>query len=69
MQELRDKYISAITDAMKANLDIDNAQLHLENKNVVELERLPKNLANILSAGGLVPFLKARFVDEKRKVL
>ncbi|MBL6845344.1 MAG: 3-isopropylmalate dehydratase [Planktomarina sp.] len=60
---------SAITDAMKADLDIENAQLHLETKNIVELERLPKNLADILSAGGLVPFLKARFVDEKRKIL
>ena len=57
--------ISAITDAMEADLDMGNAQLHLDTQIIVSLERVPDNLADILSAGGLVPFLKARFAQEK----
>ena len=61
--------ISAITDAMEADLDMGNAQLHLDTQSIVSLERVPDNLADILSAGGLVPFLKARFAQEKGKKL
>ena len=61
--------ISAITDAMEADLDMANAQLHLDIQSIVSLERVPDNLADILSAGGLVPFLKARFAQEKGKKL
>ena len=60
---------SAITDAMEADLDMANAHLHLDNQIIVSLERVPDNLADILSAGGLVPFLKARFAHEKGKAL
>jgi 3-isopropylmalate/(R)-2-methylmalate dehydratase small subunit len=55
---------SSVVDAMNADLDLDSALLRLDNAETVALERLPDNLAAILSAGGLVPFLKAKFARE-----
>jgi 3-isopropylmalate/(R)-2-methylmalate dehydratase small subunit len=54
---------------MEADLDMANAHLHLDTQSIVSLECVPDNLADILSAGGLVPFLKARFAREKGKAL
>lgn len=56
--------ISAVQDNMHGQLSIAAAELRLSTR-IVDLEPLPENLANILTAGGLVPMLKARFSRER----
>lgn len=59
---------ATVTDTMKATLDIQKAQLHLESGESLALEPVPDNLAAILAVGGLVPFLKARLAADPQRV-
>ncbi|UDM52228.1 3-isopropylmalate dehydratase [Cupriavidus sp. MP-37] len=56
---------SRLTDGAHAVLDLDSAQLRLDDGSVAACEPIPAFLRAILAAGGLVPHLKARLARER----
>ncbi|MEL6233607.1 MAG: 3-isopropylmalate dehydratase [Pseudomonadota bacterium] len=56
--------LSAAEDGAEARLDPAGGRLVLAGEHSITLDPLPENLLPIIAAGGLVPFLKARFRRE-----
>ena len=54
--------IDGVEDGMSAEIDIAAGRLTLPGRELA-LEPIPANLAPMLAAGGLVPFLKQRFQE------
>ena len=60
--------LDGVTDGDTAVLDLAGSQLRLTNKNLtLRLEPLPDNLKRMLADGGLVPHLKKRFAQERKR--
>jgi 3-isopropylmalate/(R)-2-methylmalate dehydratase small subunit len=56
--------LSGVEDGAEATVDIDAGLLSLPG-GTVALDPLPENLKPMIAAGGLVPYLKARFAAER----
>lgn len=60
--------LDGVADGDTAVLDLAGSQLRLTNKNLtLRLEPLPDNLKRMLADGGLVPHLKKRFAQERKR--
>ncbi|ULX50439.1 3-isopropylmalate dehydratase [Cupriavidus taiwanensis] len=58
---------SRLADGAHAVLDLDAAQVRLDDGSVAVCEPIPAFLRAILAAGGLVPHLKARLARERAR--
>jgi len=60
--------LDQIEDGDGVDLDLDAGELRLAAKDrTIKLEPLPDNLKRMLADGGLVPHLKKRFAEERKR--
>ncbi|MBN9672524.1 3-isopropylmalate dehydratase [Roseibium aggregatum] len=60
--------LGQVEDGDTVDLDLDAGELRLATKDrTIKLEPLPDNLKRMLADGGLVPHLKKRFAEERKR--